>query len=153
MSVSLDLNNLDKKIITNDHTNYPELGKIALNKLKELGIPNKKHEHWRYTDISEPMQLLEKSLNTDYQKLSEVKTYKDNNPGGIDAHWLNINGIHFDKGEIIEIEGNPIQINCLNEEQAIKELKISDPLGCLNALLAEKIIKITIPEDLSLIHI
>ena len=50
MSVSLDLNNLDKKIITNDHTNYHELGKIALNKLKELGIPNKKHEHWRYTD-------------------------------------------------------------------------------------------------------
>jgi len=147
MSASLDLNNLDKKIIVNDLNNYPELGKIALKKLKELGIPNKKHEHWKYTDISEPMQLLEKSLNTNYQKLSEVKTYKDNNPGGIDAHWLNINGIHFDKGEIIEIEGNPIRINCLNEEQAIKELKITDPLCCLNAILAEKIIKITIPED------
>ena len=78
MPVSLDLNNLDKKVIINDQTNYPELGKIALKKLKELGIPNKKHEHWKYTDISEPMQLLEKSLNTNYQKLSEVKTYKDN---------------------------------------------------------------------------
>ena len=147
MSASLDLNNLDKKIIVNDQTNYPELGKIALKKLKELGIPNKKHEHWKYTDISEPMQLLEKSLNTDYQKLSEVKAYKDNNPGGIDAHWLNINGVDFGEHKTIEIEGQPIQINSLNEEQAIKELKINDPLGCLNALLAQKIIKITIPED------
>ena len=56
MSVSLDLNNLDKKIILNDQAIYPKLGQIAFKKLKELGIPNKKHEHWRYTDISEPIQ-------------------------------------------------------------------------------------------------
>ena len=147
MPVSLDLNKLDEKIILNDHAIYPELGQIAFKKLKELGIPNKKHEHWRYTDISEPIKLLEKSLSPNNQKSSEEKVNKDCKPGNIDAHWLNINGIDFGENKTIEIEGNPIQINCLNEEQAIEELKINDPLGCLNALLAQKIIKITIPED------
>ena len=146
MSVSLDLNNLDEKIIFNDQAIYPKLGQIAFKKLKELGIPNKKHEHWRYTDISEPIQLLEKSLSPSNQKSYIEKTNKDYKPGNIDAHWLNINGVDFGENKTIEIEGHPIQINCLNEEQAIKELKINDALGCLNALLALKIIKIIIPE-------
>ena len=147
MSVSLDLNNLDEKIILNDQAIYPKLGQIAFKKLKELGIPNKKHEHWRYTDISEPIQLLEKSLSPNNQKSSKEKKNKDYKPGNIDAHWLNINGVDFGENKTIEIEGQLIQINCLNEEQAIKELKINDPLGCLNALLSQKIIKITIPEN------
>ena len=147
MPVSLDLNNLDRKILNNDQAIYPELGQIALKKLKELGIPDKKHEHWRYTDISEPIQLLEKSLSPNNQKSSKKKTDRNHNPGNIDAHWLNISDIDFGKNKTIEIEGYSVQIKCLNEKQAIKELKINDPLGCLNALLTQKIIKITIPED------
>ena len=90
MSVSLDLNNLDEKIILNDQAIYPKLGQIAFKKLKELGIPNKKHEHWRYTDISEPIQLLEKSLSPSNQKSYKEKTNKDYKPGNIDAHWLKL---------------------------------------------------------------
>ena len=45
MSVSLDLNNLDEKIILNVRAIYHKLGQIAFKNLKELGIPNKKHEH------------------------------------------------------------------------------------------------------------
>ena len=77
MSVFLDLNNLDEKIILNHQAIYPKLGQIAFKKLKELGIPNKKHEHWRYTDISEPIQLLEKSLSPNNQKSSKEKKNKD----------------------------------------------------------------------------
>ena len=67
----------------------------ALNNLKNAEFPNKNHEDWKYTDISEALRLFNKSLTTNQESkhISNKNNYQIMDQ--IDAHWIILNNEFF----------------------------------------------------------
>ena len=65
MSKNIDLKLFEKEISSSNSEALMEIKKRALDTLKETGIPNKSHENWKYTDITRPIELVQKYLVKD----------------------------------------------------------------------------------------
>ncbi|MEC9415314.1 MAG: Fe-S cluster assembly protein SufD [Pseudomonadota bacterium] len=122
----------------------------ALNNLKNAEFPNKNHEDWKYTDISDALKLIEKSLRTNQKsKLCPDKNnYQIMNQ--IDAHWIILNNEIFTKKKPTQPKKGEIMVSFASSNKDEAEILIDDPLSCLNAALIKDAIKITIRDNTEL---
>jgi len=124
-----------------------EIRKNALNNLKNAKFPNKDHEDWKYTDISEALDLFKKSLSTEQQSTycPNKNNYQIMNQ--IDAHWIILNNDIFTNKKTTQPKKEEIMVSLASSKEDETEILIDDPLSCLNAVLIKDAIKITIQKN------
>lgn len=122
----------------------------ALNNLKNAEFPNKNHEDWKYTDISEALRLFNKSLTTNQE--SKHSSNKNNYQimDQIDAHWIILNNEFFTNKKPTQPKKEEIIVSFASSKKDEAEILIDDPLSCLNAALIKDAIKITIQKNTEL---
>lgn len=150
MSKNIDLKLFEKEISSSKSEALMEIKKRALDTLKETGIPNKSHENWKYTDITRPIELVQKYLTNKKNEKELNSNSSSTAVNEIDAHWINLSAFSLKSEFSINVEDVDISISLLSTSNENFDIQINDPISCLNALLIKDVIKITIPKNSSI---
>lgn len=105
----------------------------ALSRLKERGLPTVRHEDWKYTDLTAPIQIsknwiaagaINAVIESSHESIAKILS-------SIDAHWLVIANGKVDASRLANIAGFDFELFSDSSAAAIT----ASPLADLNAAL------------------
>jgi len=147
MSAVLDNARLRSAVASRGDDRLAPVRQAALARFEETGLPDTRHEDWRYTNLKPVIELGNRWLAatpTDRSTTQDIPWDEI-----VDAYWLAIRDGRPDATSLAALSeqlGTGVRLSLLSDTDAVPSLAMDDPVSSLNAALIDDGLFIEIAE-------